>query len=126
MQKAPILSAVRRLRFLLAALSAALLIVLTACGGSSRQASSSPAASKPLEGPEETVALYRGSCISCHGTELQGMMGPDSDLRHVGSTLTKEQIVAQIENGGSLMKPFKDRLQPEQIEALADWLAGHK
>lgn len=125
MQKSPARPASSGFRPLLAALFAFILIALTACCGKSGP-TASPSAPKPLEGPEETVKLYRNNCISCHGTELQGKMGPDSDLRHVGSSLSKEQIIQQIENGGSLMKPFKDRLKPEQIQALADWLYGHK
>ncbi|WP_238357469.1 c-type cytochrome [Cohnella zeiphila] len=130
MYKLPILTAIRA-RPALRRPAAALLglgiaaILLAACG--SGGGSSSPAASsKPLEGPEETVKLYRTSCISCHGTELQGRMGDESNLQKVGSRMTEDQIRAQIENGGSLMPAFSGKLKPDQIDALASWLAGHK
>jgi len=99
--------------------------LLAACGKGG--SSASPAASsKPLDGPEETVELYRDSCISCHGTDLQGRMGDESNLQQVGSRMTEDQIRAQIENGGSLMPAFSGKLKPDQIDALASWLAGHK
>ncbi|RUS46615.1 cytochrome c [Cohnella sp. AR92] len=102
--------------------------ILSACGGGGGDNPAAPPASssKPLSGPEETVKLYRNNCISCHGTELQGMMGDKSNLQQVGARLTKDEIKAQIENGGSLMKPFKDKLSAEEIEALSSWLAEHK
>lgn len=115
---------VRRLLFVCSA--AAFLIFLSACGGGGEEKSSPAASPKPLEGPEETVELYRNTCISCHGTELEGKMGEQSNLQTIGATMTKEQIRAQIENGGELMPPFKTRLKPEQIDALADWLSGLK
>lgn len=116
---------VRRLLF--ACTATALLIFLSACGGGGGEEKASPAASpKPLEGPEETVELYRNTCISCHGAELEGKMGDQSNLQTIGATMTKEQIRAQIENGGELMPAFKTRLKPEQIDALADWLSGLK
>ncbi|THF72659.1 c-type cytochrome [Cohnella fermenti] len=105
-------------------------LLLSACGRNhDSSSSSSPSASGTsagLSGPEETVALYRANCISCHGAELQGMMGDASDLRKVGAHLTKEQIQAQIVGGGSLMPPFKDKLSEAEVESLAEWLAGQK
>jgi cytochrome c551 len=133
LQKVPFAAFVRlSKRFAFAGSAILLVALLAACGGGSGGGASpsSPSASnsvsQPLEGPEETVKLYRDNCISCHGTEMQGNMGPDSNLQQVGSRLDKEQIRKQIENGGNLMPAFKSRLQPEQIEALSDWLAGHK
>jgi len=113
-------------RLLLVCSAAALLIFLSACGGGGEEKASPAASPKPLEGPEETVELYRNTCISCHGAELEGKMGEQSNLQTIGATMTKEQIWAQIENGGDLMPAFKTRLKPEQIDALADWLSGLK
>lgn len=125
MQKTPVRSPHRSPKLLAFASAAVLLGLLAGCGSQGAAPSPSPS-SQPLEGPEATLKLYRASCISCHGSELQGKMGPESDLRHVGASLTKEQILQQIENGGSLMPAFKDRLKPEEIDAIADWLAGLK
>ncbi|AJY74006.1 c-type cytochrome [Paenibacillus beijingensis] len=105
----------------IAACSATLLI--TSCGGTS---SPSGTSSGMPDGPKETVGLYMANCISCHGTDLQGRMGPETDIHAIGGKWSKEQIAAQIANGGGLMPAFKERLTEEQIGALADWLAAHK
>jgi mono/diheme cytochrome c family protein len=47
-------------------------------------------------------------------------------LQHVGSKLTQEQIVAQITNGGGNMPAFGAKLKPDDIAALAAWLAATK
>ncbi|MFS0726129.1 c-type cytochrome [Paenibacillus sp. 1P07SE] len=90
--------------------------LLSACGGGG----------SPLSGPSETVQLYRNRCLNCHGTELQGRMGDQSNLQKVGQRLSKEQITARITSGGSLMPPFEDTLTAEEIEQLADWLAAKR
>ncbi|GMK42674.1 hypothetical protein PCCS19_57340 [Paenibacillus sp. CCS19] len=91
------------------------LLTLAACGSSK----SSPA----LDGPKEAVALYNARCISCHAADLSGKVGPDSDLRTVGSRMTKEEIVKQITEGGDIMPAFASKLSADEIDRLADWLS---
>jgi cytochrome c551 len=79
------------------------------------------------EGPADVVALYqKNNCVSCHGSELQGRMGEATNLQKVGARMTKEQIVKQIRDGSSGMPPFGSQLSPEEIDKLAEWLAGKK
>jgi len=101
---------------------AALLLFASACGGKG-DSKSGGTASAALSGPKDTLAFYRSNCISCHGADLSGNMGPESDLRKVGARLSEAQIVRQITDGGKLMQPMKDRLSAQEIDALAAWLA---
>jgi cytochrome c551 len=105
-------TAIALLKLLAAAIA---LAALAACDSSK----SSPA----LNGPKETVALYNARCISCHASDLSGKVGPDSNLRTVGSRMTKDEIVQQITNGGVIMPAFADKLTADEINELADWLS---
>ncbi|OXM13626.1 c-type cytochrome [Paenibacillus herberti] len=98
-------------------------LLLGGCGASE---TNSPGGQTMPEGPAETIALYKASCISCHGTDLKGRMNAQTDIRDIGSRLTPEMIQQQIENGGSLMPGFKHSLSEQEIQALTDWLAGLK
>ncbi|MEF3306730.1 c-type cytochrome [Paenibacillus sp. GYB003] len=71
-------------------------------------------------------ALYKKQCISCHGDQLQGRIGPGTNLTKVGGKLTREQIATQIEKGGNGMPGFKGSLNEAEIGTLADWLAAKK
>lgn len=97
------------------------LLLTAACGKDKSAGNAKPTAPA---GPADTIALYRSNCISCHGGGLEGMMGPATDLRSVGSRLTEAQIAAQIANGGERMPALKDRLTAQEIDKLASWLAG--
>ncbi|MCA0755859.1 cytochrome c [Paenibacillus sp. N4] len=79
-----------------------------------------------LDGPAEVMAVYKANCVNCHGTELQGKIGPKTNLQEVGKRMSAADITGQIERGGETMPPFKDRLTDEQIAGLAEWLAGKK
>ncbi|UUZ90906.1 cytochrome c [Paenibacillus sp. P25] len=72
---------------------------------------------------EQVQALYKQTCISCHGGNLEGRVGPATNLQKVGTKLSKEQIAKQIANGGGGMPAFGTKLKPEEVEALAAWLA---
>ncbi|WP_127533771.1 c-type cytochrome [Paenibacillus kobensis] len=108
---------------LLPLVALAAVAVLAGCGSSSGNAGQ---ASKAIDGPADTVALYKAKCISCHAADLSGKVGPESDLRTVGARMTKEEIIHQITEGGDIMPPFKDRLSTAEIEALGNWLAARQ
>lgn len=76
----------------------------------------------------EAVAVYELGCNTCHGENLQGGIGPS--LQHVGSALTLDQIVHQVEVGGGPMPAYAAQgdaiLTTQQILAVAKWLASKK
>nr|WP_263325698.1 cytochrome c [Neobacillus sp. Marseille-Q6967] len=67
--------------------------------------------------PEE---IYTQSCVSCHGDQYQGGMGPA--LTGVGDRLSKDEIVEVITKGRGNMPA--GMVKPEQAGEMADWLAG--
>ncbi|MUT67769.1 cytochrome c [Paenibacillus sp. NEAU-GSW1] len=103
----------------------ALAVMLTGCGATSDNGGASK--ENHMDAPESTAAVYKSNCVSCHGSELQGRIGPGTNLQQVGSRMSEQDIVAQIEQGdGGTMPGFKDQLTDEQIAGLAAWLAGKK
>ncbi|BBI32811.1 c-type cytochrome [Cohnella abietis] len=68
--------------------------------------------------------IYQSMCISCHGAELQGAIGPE--LAHIGSSLTKEQLFKTIKNGRRGMPSFEKRLSEDELITVTTWLASHQ
>ncbi|TDF97235.1 c-type cytochrome [Paenibacillus piri] len=115
-------------------LAAALLAAaLSGCG------TSKPNAGEPFGGksnggqtdvlasaPEQVQSLYKNNCLSCHGSGLEGKVGPKTNLQKVGGQMTREQITKQVTGGGNGMPGFGGKLKPEEIDALAGWLAEKK
>ncbi|MWV47621.1 c-type cytochrome [Paenibacillus sp. HJL G12] len=64
------------------------------------------------------------SCISCHGDQLQGGVGPN--LQKIGSQLSAEEIYTIVTKGKGGMPSFKDKLKSEEIANVAQWLAAKK
>ncbi|NTZ20337.1 cytochrome c [Paenibacillus sp. JMULE4] len=80
-----------------------------------------------MAGASDTVqSLYKQNCMSCHASNLEGKVGPNTNLQQAGARLTKEQIVEQINRGGNGMPGYQGKLKTEEIDALADWLANKK
>ena len=102
-------------RFLLLAVPAVMLL-LGGCGSSSQA----------TVGSAGTPQAFKSNCVSCHGTDLQGRMGATTNLTKVGQRMTKDQITAQIKQGGGGMPAFSGRLSDAQIEELAAWLSAKK
>ncbi|MFC4776180.1 c-type cytochrome [Paenibacillus sp. GCM10023252] len=99
-----------------------LILLLTGCGGSEGGKPSQLA-----DASSETAAVYKENCISCHGSELQGRIGPATNLTKVGARMSKEELVVQITKGQEDHMPaFEQRLKREEIEALAAWLSAKK
>lgn len=91
----------------------AIALLTSACGAQS---------TATLEGPEDAVAVFKQRCMQCHGTELQGKMGPETNLQKIGAKLTKEQIIFVIHNGGERMQAIRG-ISDDEVDKVATWLS---
>lgn len=65
-------------------------------------------------------SIYQEKCVACHGDNGKaGTMGA-KDLTQ--TQLNHTDIVSIIANGKNAMNPFKDALNAEQIEAVANYV----
>lgn len=72
---------------------------------------------------DDPAAIFQNNCISCHGADLTGGVGPD--LTKVGSRYSKKEIKEIILNGKGSIMPAG--LVPEpKADALAEWLSKKK
>jgi mono/diheme cytochrome c family protein len=86
-----------------------------------------------------TNRVFRAKCASCHGEDGKGhtkegekMKVGDMTTAAFQKDLTDEKIKETISNGLSRekngvkqeMKPLKDKLTPEQIDALVKYVRG--
>ena len=102
-----------------------LLLIASACGGNSMAGSKEK--SESLKGPEDAVAVYKQTCMQCHGAELEGRMGPETNLQKIGARLTREDILDTIHNGGPRGgMPAIKTIEEADAEKVAAWLATLK
>lgn len=74
------------------------------------------------EQPTDGKSIFTANCGSCHtlaDAGTTGTVGPSLDA----SMPSKELAVERVTNGRGQMPPFKDSLDPEQIEAVAEYVA---
>ncbi|MGM7634525.1 cytochrome c551 [Bacillus sp. Hm123] len=95
-------------------------VALAACGGGEE-------AEPEKETGGDTAAVdgeqvYKQSCLSCHGQNLEGGAGPALDK--IGSKLSEEDILNVIKNGQGGMPP--NITEGADAEAVASWLASQK
>lgn len=112
----------RALTFIVTLIAA---LALAACAGGGGGAANK---SSVLEGEDykEAKAIFKQRCISCHASDLSGLVGDKSNLQKVGERLTAEQIAEVITNGRKVMPSFKSDFSNEQIAQLSEWLATMK
>ncbi|KEQ24772.1 c-type cytochrome [Paenibacillus tyrfis] len=72
----------------------------------------------------DAQAIYKQNCISCHGVNFEGGVGPN--LTKVGGKYSKDQIATIVTNGRGGMPSFKGRLSDTDTSAISDWLAAKK
>jgi cytochrome c551 len=110
-------------------------ILVSACGKSTPAPAVSPTNAPATSAIEPTSSaavdtsvvaqtVFKQNCVSCHGVDLAGGVGPN--LQKVGQRLNQQQITTTITNGRGIMPVFKNKLKPEEIDALSIWLASHK
>jgi cytochrome c551 len=113
------------------------MISLAACGASKdmpNQGNGKPSPAVSSAPSPETNPTYvkaaelfeKNKCISCHGVDLAGRVGPKTNLQKVGSIMTPEQITAQIRDGGGGMPAYQSQLTADEIHSLTDWLRSKK
>ncbi|QGQ96478.1 cytochrome c [Paenibacillus psychroresistens] len=83
-----------------------------------------PTSSANVDSNLVAQTVFKQNCVSCHGVDLAGGFGPN--LQKVGAHLNQQQIVTTITNGKGGMPAFKEKLKPEEIDALAIWLFSMK
>ncbi|MHA0858276.1 c-type cytochrome [Paenibacillus sp. CMAA1364] len=74
--------------------------------------------------PSAAETLVKASCISCHGDQLEGSVGPS--LQNIGTKMSPEAIYSIINKGKGIMPGFKDTLAEEEVANVAQWLAQKK
>lgn len=72
----------------------------------------------------QAEALVKANCISCHGDQLQGGVGPA--LANIGGQDDLEKIYSTIVKGKGGMPSFKGKLQDAEIANIAMWLSEKK
>ncbi len=103
---------------------AAVVIVAAGCGGTTTTtagATTTTADSTAASGGgmADGAAVFATVCSACHGADGTGNSGPDLTVR---STLTKERIVDQVTNGGSVMPEYGSKISADEISAVADYV----
>ena len=76
------------------------------------------------------AAVYRQHCKTCHGgtgTPSQRMLGLYPKLKTLSDStrmanLTVDSIVALVRKGAGDMKPFAEKLSPEEMTAVAQYV----
>ncbi len=71
----------------------------------------------------DPAPLYQQHCVACHGADRLGGMGPALLPQNL-ERLKKPEALAVIASGrpATQMLGFKDKLKPEEIQALADFI----
>ncbi|MEX2415100.1 MAG: cytochrome c [Paenibacillaceae bacterium] len=114
-------------KLLLLSMIVTISIVLTGCGASDNNDATNntpPAADNGVTTAANPETLYKQNCTSCHGVNLNQMK--NADLTTVGSRLSKDEIATKIAKGGAGMIAFEQKLDANEIDALADWLEDRK
>jgi cytochrome c550 len=69
------------------------------------------------EGGDFDPEVAKGKCITCHGANLEGKVGPAL----AGTSLSKEEIASTIEKGKGTMMPA-GLLKGADAEAMAEYI----
>lgn len=106
--------ALRRSRTIGAAIALGVVaaVMLPACGGGG-----SDGATRPTTG----AGIYKAYCLTCHGVDGQGFVGP----RLAGLMVTKypnvDDQIAVVTNGTGQMPAFRGSLSPSEIRKVVEY-----
>ena len=79
---------------------------------------------------EDGAAVYKAKCAMCHGDNgvAKKMAEPSRNLNDpkFQEAVSKDEIVKVLTDGKGKKKSMKDKLTPEQITAVADYVKSMK
>jgi mono/diheme cytochrome c family protein len=120
------------------ALIVSAIVLLSGCNQTENPNANAPAATGPPAAtatatPDELAfarANYAKHCSACHGDEGKGGLVKVEDVKLKVPSLREghatmhpdEKLVKQITNGGDGMPKFKDKLSPEEINAMVHFV----
>ncbi len=82
-----------------------------------KKSTASTTSSKPgVDGAK----IYKTYCVTCHG--IYGDMGASGAFNLQTSALSLDERIEVITNGRNAMTPFKELLNKEKIEAVAEYI----
>ena len=93
-------------------------LLAAGCGGSSASGGGSSGGGSP-----GAKVFATAGCKTCHTLKAAGAtgsVGPNLDQLKPSDKL----VVKQVNNGGGGMPPFKGKLSPAQIEAVAQYVSS--
>lgn len=93
---------------------------LAACGGGNNANNNNNNGGATATNDAETIV--QKNCINCHGDNLEGRNGPPLD--HIGSELSKDEILKTIQEGKGAMPP--NIIKGDDAEKVATWLSEKK
>lgn len=93
-----------------------LALLMLACGSGDASATTEAAAGGNTAGAQ----IYTMSCQLCHGKD--GKLGFNGAKDLTVSTLTKVEMMARVAEGKGVMMPYKNMLNPKEIEAVVDYV----
>jgi len=108
-----------------ALLLAAIGLGLSACGGGGNGGANkgNQGGEAPADGTAaQAEAIYKANCVSCHGANLGGGLGPE--LRNVDQRLSLDEQFTVVKEGRGQMPAFGGSLSDEEIRALVEWMSA--
>lgn len=111
-------------RFVFAACAFAVVLMFTLPGKEEVAEENKPTMPVVQLDAAKAEATVKASCITCHGDQLQGGVGPS--LQNEGGQHDAEEIYSIVTKGRGQMPSFKEKLAPEEIANVALWLSEKK
>ena len=70
--------------------------------------------------------VYKGNCVSCHGQDAAGLVGPNLTDEHWKGVKKLTDIVRIVRDGAAngAMPPWKTRLHPNEVVLVSSYIAS--
>jgi len=86
---------------------------------------SQPANTKLMATSMPGFAIFQTTCSTCHGTGLQGVVGPE--LLGIGNVATEAKLLSAVKSGfPSMMPPAGGLTNPADVQKVVAWLMQQK